>query len=67
MEPSRTDIRNLLRYEFLRGVNATEATKNVIEAHGANLLSKSVAYEWFSRFKSGNFAVEFWQAARSRS
>ncbi len=57
MDSSRVDIRKLLRYEFLGDTNASEAVRIINKVHGANFVSKSVAYEWYSKFESEDLAV----------
>ena len=58
MNLSRADVRNSLKNEFLRVVSASEAVKIFNEAYGAKKVSKSVAYEWFSRFKLRELTID---------
>lgn len=58
MELQRTDIRKLLRYEFLRGTSTSEAMKRINEAEGAQIVGRSAAYKWYAKFKSGDLSVE---------
>ncbi len=67
MDSSLADIRKLLRYEFLRGTNASEAIRISSKVHEANFVSESVAYEWYSKFRSGDSTVNDQQrSGRSR-
>jgi transposase len=67
MEKNRGDVRKLLKYEFLLVHKQTDAIRNIHRAYGAGTVEKSVASPWFSKFRSGNLAVEDKQrSGRSR-
>ncbi|KAI1720226.1 flavin-binding monooxygenase-like domain-containing protein [Ditylenchus destructor] len=58
MEKNRGVIRELLKFEFELGHSAKEAMDNINRAKGAGTVSRTTAYEWFSKFKSGNMTIE---------
>ena len=57
MENSREDVRKLLRYEFLMGHGAREASRNINLAYGNGTVGKSTACDWFKKFKHGEMQV----------
>ncbi|KAI1711675.1 histone-lysine N-methyltransferase SETMAR [Ditylenchus destructor] len=58
MEKNRGVIRELLKFEFELGHSAKEVMDNINRAKGAGTVSRTTAYEWFSKFKSGNMTIE---------
>ncbi|KAI1692711.1 homeobox KN domain-containing protein [Ditylenchus destructor] len=58
MEKNRGVIRELLKFEFELGHSAKEAMDNINRAKGAGTVSRSTAYEWYAKFKSGNLTIE---------
>lgn len=63
MEVSKEEIRHVLHFHYLKGQNASQATKNICDVYGPNALSIRVAQQWFERFRSG--VVEVKDAPRS--
>lgn len=53
MNDEKCLIREILLYEFQLGHNVAEAIRNIHKAKGEAALKKSVAYEWFKKFKDG--------------
>lgn len=58
MSLSRADVRKLLKYEFLRGANASVATDRINKAHGPKTVTERTAHRWFSKFSSGKMDVD---------
>uniref|UniRef100_A0A914D7K3 Mos1 transposase HTH domain-containing protein n=1 Tax=Acrobeloides nanus TaxID=290746 RepID=A0A914D7K3_9BILA len=58
MEKNRGDIRKLLKYKFLLGHKAIEAVCNINRAYGDGTVKERTAQQLFSKFRSGNLAVE---------
>ncbi|CAD5228325.1 unnamed protein product [Bursaphelenchus xylophilus] len=58
MSLSRSDIRKLLKYEFLRGANAPTALERINEAHGPGTVSRTTAFDWYFKFKNGKMGVD---------
>ncbi|KAI1712904.1 histone-lysine N-methyltransferase SETMAR [Ditylenchus destructor] len=58
MEKNRAVIRELLKYEYNLGHTVKEAIENINRAKGAGTVAQSTAYEWYSKFKSGNLTIE---------
>lgn len=55
--PTNYDLRTSLIFCFLMKKNATESHQMLMEAYGEHALGKSQCYEWFKKFKSGDFDV----------
>jgi hypothetical protein len=58
MEISRRELRVLLLHEFCLDRTATEATSNMCDTMGEDVLSIHTAQHWFPRFKNGNFELD---------
>ncbi|KAI1728226.1 histone-lysine N-methyltransferase SETMAR [Ditylenchus destructor] len=58
MEKNRAVIRELLKFEFELGHTVKEPIENINRAMEAGTVSRTTAYEWFSKFKSGNMTIE---------
>ena len=58
MEKNQGIIRELLKFEFELGHSAQEAMDNINKAKGSGTVSRTTAYEWFSKFKSGNLETK---------
>ncbi|KAI1720587.1 histone-lysine N-methyltransferase SETMAR [Ditylenchus destructor] len=58
MEKNRGVIRELLKYEFELGHSVKEAIENINRAKGVGTVAQRTAYEWYSKFKSGNLTIE---------
>ena len=59
MSDQRLKIRQLLQYEYQLGHNASEATRNICNAEGANFLNDSTARRWFQKFREGDFSIVY--------
>ncbi|EGI67653.1 Mariner Mos1 transposase [Acromyrmex echinatior] len=55
-EPNKRHLRELLIYFFNLKKSAAEAHRLLVEAYGEALSERS--YEWFQKFKNGEFDVE---------
>lgn len=55
--PSNYDLRTSLLFCFFLKKNATESHQMLMEAYGGHALSQRMCYEWFRKFKSGDFDV----------
>lgn len=51
-------LRHLLLYEFRLNHTATEAYRNICYAEGDDVISRATCFNWFYRFKQGNFSLE---------
>ncbi|KAI1693621.1 histone-lysine N-methyltransferase SETMAR [Ditylenchus destructor] len=51
-------IRELLKYEYELGHSVKEAIENINRAKGAGTVAQRTAYEWYSKFRSGNLTIE---------
>ena len=58
MKISRRELSVLLLHEFHLGRKATEATSNICNTMGKDVLSIRTAQHWFHRFKNGNFELD---------
>ncbi|EGI67903.1 Mariner Mos1 transposase [Acromyrmex echinatior] len=56
-EPNKRHLRELLIYFFNLKKSAAEAHRLLVEAYGEAALSER-SYEWFQKFKNGEFDVE---------
>ena len=56
--PGKTRLRSALIFCYHLKKNASETHQMLVEAYDNHALGKSQCYEWFKRFKSGNFDVE---------
>ena len=56
--PSKDHIRNVLLYEFHKGVNASTAARSIQSAYGDNAVNERSCRRWFSRFRSGDFSLK---------
>ncbi|KAI1703227.1 histone-lysine N-methyltransferase SETMAR [Ditylenchus destructor] len=54
----KSDISELLKYEYELGHTVKEAIENINRAKGAGTVAQCTAYEWYSKFKSGNLTIE---------
>ena len=55
---SRGELRVFLLHEFRLGRKVTEATRNLCNTVGKNVLSIRTAQDWFSRFKNDNLELD---------
>lgn len=55
--PSEMQIRHCMLYEFNKGCNATQATKNICDVYGIDSLKVNKCQRWFRRFSTGDFDI----------
>ncbi|CAK9803711.1 Mariner Mos1 transposase [Anthophora quadrimaculata] len=55
--PTNYDLRTALIFCFHLKKTAAESHRMLVEAYGEHALGKSQCFEWFKKFKSGNFDV----------
>lgn len=48
-------FRHILLFEFNRGTNAAEATRNICYVYGEGAIVERTSQKWFSRFRNSNF------------
>lgn len=63
MEEKRVHLRHILLFYFYQGKNAAQAKQKICDVYGAEAITTTSCYNWYARFRSGNFNVE--DAARS--
>jgi len=51
---TREHLRVCLFYEYRLGTKAAEAHRRLCAAFGPDIVSKTMAYDWFNRFRAGN-------------
>ena len=57
MSDQRLKIRQLLQYEYQLCHNASEATRNICNAEGADFINDSTARRWFKKIREGDFSI----------
>ena len=55
--PTNYDLRTALVFCYHLKKTAAESHRMPVEAYGEHLLGKTRCFEWFKKFKSGNFDV----------
>ena len=55
--PANYDLRTALVSCYHLKKTAAESHRMLVEAHGEHALGKTQCFEWFKKFKSGNFDV----------
>ena len=55
--PGNYDLRTALIFCYHLKKTATESHRMLVEAYGEHSLGKSQCFEWFKKFRSGNFDV----------
>ena len=55
--PGNYDLRTALIFCYHLKKTAAELHRMLVEAHGEHALGKSQCFEWFKKFRSGNFDV----------
>ena len=55
--PDNNDLRTSLIFCYHLKKTATESHRMLVEAYGSHALGRSQCFEWFKRFKSGDFGV----------
>ena len=53
MEPS--EIRTIMKYEFLRGTTASQTERNINSVYGSSVTTHQTVSNWFAKFRTGNF------------
>ncbi|XP_029639658.1 histone-lysine N-methyltransferase SETMAR-like [Octopus sinensis] len=56
--PSKDQIRNVLLYEFHKGVNASAAARSIQSTYGDDIVNERSCRRWFSRFRIGDFTLK---------
>lgn len=51
-------LREVLLYHFFSKKSAAETHRLLVEAYGDHALSQTQCFEWFQRFKHGDFDIE---------
>ena len=54
---TKENLRTFLRYEFDRGLTATQAFENINNTYGEGTIGKAITYRWY-KFNNGEFSVE---------
>lgn len=57
-EPKSAHLREVLLFCYNWKKSATEAHQMLVEVYGDHALSKAQCYNWFKKFKSGNFETD---------
>ncbi|XP_014773958.1 histone-lysine N-methyltransferase SETMAR-like [Octopus bimaculoides] len=52
------------KYEFCRGTNASQTTRNISEVFGENVANGRTVHRWFEKFRSGDFTLKSQPRAR---
>ena len=55
--PGNYDLRTALIFSYHLKKTAAESHRMLVEAYGEHALGKSQCFEWFKKFRSGNFDV----------
>ena len=55
--PGNYDLRTALIFCYHLKKTAAESHRMLVEAYGEHALGKSQCFEWFKKFRSGNFNV----------
>ena len=55
--PGNYDLRTALIFCYHSKKTAAESHQVLVEAYGEHALGKSQCFEWFKKFRSGNFDV----------
>jgi len=58
MTQDKHHIRNILKFYYNKGKNASQAAKKICGVYGDDAVSDRTARDWFVRFRSGNFGIE---------
>ncbi|XP_076673232.1 histone-lysine N-methyltransferase SETMAR-like [Andrena cerasifolii] len=51
----RSEIRTIMKYEFLLGTKAPQTTRNVNSVFGSGVTTEQTVSNWFAKFRTGNF------------
>lgn len=57
-KPSKQLIRSCLLYDFKSGLKAVESIRRINAAFGEGTVSRTTAYDWFDRFRGGDYSLE---------
>lgn len=55
---SRDQVRTCVLYDFHSGMKAAESHRRLVRAFGDDIISKTVVYDLFNKFKAGQFEVK---------
>ncbi|GFW55586.1 HTH_48 domain-containing protein [Trichonephila clavipes] len=59
MESDKQHFRHILLFYYRKGKNAVQARKKLTDVYGEGVLTVRQCQNWFAKFRSGNFDVEF--------
>ena len=45
---TKQNLRTLLRYEFEKGLTADQATQNICQTYGEDIVNRRTAFRWFA-------------------
>jgi len=51
----RSEIRTVMKYEFLRGTTASQTAQNINNVFGSSVTTQQIVSNWFAKFRTGNF------------
>jgi len=51
----RSEIRTIMKYEFLRGTTASQTARNINSVFGSSVTTQQTVSNWFAKFRTGNF------------
>ena len=51
----RSEIRTIMKYEFLRGTTASQTARNINSVCGSSVTTQQTVSNWFAKFRTGNF------------
>ncbi|XP_011144654.2 histone-lysine N-methyltransferase SETMAR-like [Harpegnathos saltator] len=54
----KSKVRVIFEYEFRRGTNATQATRNINEMFDEDVANEHTVRRWFDKFHSSDFSLE---------
>ncbi|CAK9813002.1 Histone-lysine N-methyltransferase SETMAR [Anthophora plagiata] len=54
----KTKMRVIFEYEFRRGTNAAQTSRNVNEVFGKDIANERTVHRWFEIFRSGDFDLQ---------
>ncbi|GAB0097856.1 HTH_48 domain-containing protein [Sergentomyia squamirostris] len=55
MEVTEIHLRHVMLYQYESGVSAEEATKEICDTYGEDILKLSTCMQWYEKFKSGDY------------
>jgi histone-lysine N-methyltransferase SETMAR len=58
MPVDKLHLRHCILFQFQRGLKAAKAYEEQVEVFGEDAMGRSTCYEWYTKFKAGNFDLE---------